>query len=197
MRAQGFDEVTGEGKISTGLDEDGDALGEADDEARNDGARAFDFDEVDASASQAWFGLWCGHARRIADFAPCGRRWILGRLRFFAGVVGVDEGVAFVAALGIDDEVVVEVGSIGVGAGARALVVGALPVDLEAVAVFAGEGFGFFFVLAYAAAAEGVDAFFAAIGLELEDVEDVVFAVAGAAVAYAEGVVMSTMSLLQ
>jgi hypothetical protein len=39
-----------------------------------------DFDEVDAGASQAWFGLWCGHARRIADFAPCGRRWILGRL---------------------------------------------------------------------------------------------------------------------
>jgi hypothetical protein len=38
VRAQGFDEVTGEGKISTGLDEDGDALGEADDEARNDGA---------------------------------------------------------------------------------------------------------------------------------------------------------------
>jgi hypothetical protein len=81
VRAQGFDEVTGEGKISTGLDEDGDALGEADDEARNDGARAFDFDEVDAGASQAWFGLWCGHARRIADFAPCGRRWILGRLQ--------------------------------------------------------------------------------------------------------------------
>jgi hypothetical protein len=77
------------------------------------------------------------------------------------------------------------------------LVVGALPVDLEAVAVITGEGFGFVFVLANAAAAEGVDAFFAAIGLELEDVEDVVFAFAAAAVAYAEDVVMSTTYLMQ
>jgi hypothetical protein len=56
--AKGFDEVTGEGEIGTGLDEDGDALREADDEAGNDGTWAFDFDEVDAGASKAWFGLW-------------------------------------------------------------------------------------------------------------------------------------------
>jgi hypothetical protein len=83
--AKGCDEFTGEGEIGAGLDEDGDALGEADDEAGNDGARAFDFDEVDAGASQAWFGGWCGHARRVADFARCGRGWILGRLPLFFG----------------------------------------------------------------------------------------------------------------
>lgn len=64
----------------TGPDEDGDALGEADDEAGDDGARAFDFDEVDTVASQAWFGLWCGHARRVADFARYARRWIFRTL---------------------------------------------------------------------------------------------------------------------
>ncbi len=64
MGADRGDQFAGESNVVRFFEQNGNALGEPEDQTRVDGLGELDFDEVNGGATQtAGFGAWLGHAR--------------------------------------------------------------------------------------------------------------------------------------
>ena len=67
MSANGGDQFAGENNVVGFFQQDGDALAEPEDQARGDGLRELDFNEVNGGATQvAGFDAGLGHARQCS-----------------------------------------------------------------------------------------------------------------------------------